>query len=171
MPRKGGNPLVGYTEKTPRTGVNDKLPEAFHNDIDAPYTRKREKHQHRLMIMMASNGKNHTEIAEALGASTATVSHVLRQPWAREKMQSFMKENAADNLRALLKGAAGPALERVVALSQSETVKPEVALAASRDILDRFMGKATQPTTVENVTPEKMSDEEIEKRLAELRQQ
>lgn len=168
MSRVGGNPLIGQTDKTTReNGVNVSLPNALHNDIDSGVTYKKEKISHRLIICAAAGGATNVEIAASLGLSLPTVSNVLRQPWARERMLQTMKDNADENIRDILKTAAIPALKQIIETSTDETVKAEVRLAASRDIVDRFLGKATQPLTHEEVSVDKLTDEELERRIAE----
>lgn len=170
MPKAGGNPLIGRLDRTPAQGVNIKLPDAFYNDIDPAkgQMHKRERPAHRLMIMMAANGATIKEIAEKLELSATNVSNVLRQPWAREKLQNFMKENAEESLQDILKGAAAPALKRIIAIA--ETSEDEaVKLRANQDITDRFLGKASQKVITEDVTPEKLSDEELERLIQQKR--
>jgi hypothetical protein len=177
MERHKGNPLIGSSIKTPsESRENANLSNGFHNDIGPKRTahkNQKEKPAHRLMIYLAAQGLDIVDIAERVNKTTMCVSTVLRQPWARAKIIAIQKENGEEDIRAILKNAAIPALKRVIAIAQGtveQGIEPQVALAASRDIVDRFLGKATQPLTTEVKKSDELTDAELAARIQEAEQ-
>ncbi len=156
---------IGHTDKTPRTnGVNAALPDAFHGDIDCRISLAKEKPAHRLVVYMTVAGKSIKEIADELGMSPAHVSTIIRQPWARTLMQSELKTAGRDELKTLLQGAATGALQTVISMATGEVpVRAETRFKACQDVLDRCMGKATQPVADVTKNLEKLSDDELER--------
>jgi predicted nuclease with TOPRIM domain len=102
-----------------------------------------EKPWHRLAILLAASGHTVTEIAEKLERSISHVSILLRQDWARERLTMELAIAGRDEITEILKSAGAKTLRRVIALS--ETAESEqVQLAASREVLDRLLGKPVQ---------------------------
>jgi hypothetical protein len=67
-----------------------------------------------------------------------------------------------------LKVSAMDAAQRLITIAESSE-NDETRRKANNDILDRVFGKANQSLTVENKTDAaKLSEQEIDKRLAEL---
>lgn len=163
-----GKHVAAGTRERRLDGVNAGLPGALHNDSDPQYYIKYERPLHRLVIYLAANGLTMKEIAAKTEQSTVAISNILRQPWARAKMIEVMKETGEENIRDLLKPAAKDALLQIIKISKNEDglVPAAVQLAASVNVVDRFLGKPTQPITTEEVAPEKLSDEELEARIA-----
>lgn len=166
MGKSGGNPDLPFVSRaTHHDGPNSKLPDAFHNDHEPVLLLKKETAKHRLCVFMAASGANHQEIAEAVGLQAAAVSNILRQPWARARIQAEIKHAGQDELRNLLSSAALPALERLIHLSESAT-KEDVKLRANNSILDRFLGKSVQPYADETKPSTELTDEELHARIA-----
>ena len=143
-------------------GVNSKLEDAFYNDRDPQYKLVSEKPKHRLMVYLAAQGKTNKEIGEQVGASPINVSNVLRQPWARERMQSEIRESGLDELQALLRGEAQASVLKLVELRDNADSEAVQAQCADK-LLDRFLGKPTQPIREEKTDLSKLSDEELER--------
>lgn len=165
-----GNPLLAATDKTPRSGVNVKLPEAFHNDIDPQITIKRENYRHRTMISLAEEGHTIKEIATIMEVSPINVSNVLRQPWARERMQFGIKQTLEQSLREMRDKVVKQSLENVVAIANNESgkIKVETQLAANVKLLDRFLGTPTQHIQqVISGDPSQLTDEQLARLAAE----
>lgn len=121
--------------------LNDPTPgqreDQYNQDVQS------EKPWHRLAIMLAASGHTVTEIANKLERTVCWVSILLRQPWARERLIHEINLAGRDEIETILKGAGAPALRKVIALSES-AASEQVALAASREVLDRLLGKAVQ---------------------------
>lgn len=145
-----GNPNLGQTDKASEyDGPNSEIPDAFANVREPQVYLKHENHRHRLIIMLAASGHNIKEIAEIVGYTTVTVSNVLRQPWAVARLTNEIRDGGRDALRKVIEGASMGALLSVIEISQNTALKAEIRLKANDSILDRFMGKASQPLTVE----------------------
>ena len=125
-------------------GVNSALEHALHNDLDPKYEIKRETTKHRVALFMASQGKGIGEIAERLGLSRMAVTNLLRQPWARERIVEEIQEAGVDELRKILAGEAKASITKLVELRDNAD-SAQVQLAAADKLLDRFLGKPTQP--------------------------
>lgn len=105
-------------------------------------TYKKERPEHRLMLWHRLQGRSIKETALLTGYTPQTVSNVCGQPWFQEAFCRLSSEMGKDSVQAFLQGEALPALERTVGLAnnaESEAVR----LAANKEILDRFLGKAT----------------------------
>jgi len=146
------------------------FPDALHADPTPPdygyaVEVQCEKPWHRIAIMLAGQGYTVTEISEKLERSIAHVSILLRQDWARKRLTDEMMKAGRDELETILKGAGSEALRRVITLSQNAESE-QVQLAASREVLDRLLGKPVQKLeTKQDVvfTNISQADEEIAK--------
>lgn len=130
-----------------------------------------EKPEHRIAIILKAQGFSHTEISKKLGYTIPWVSQILRQPWAREALLEEINKSGREAVGALLEGEAVNSVFRIVDLRDTSG-DDGVRLRASQDLLDRHLGKATQRVETKNesfVVTGEMKD--IEKRLAELREQ
>jgi len=113
------------------------------------------------MSELATEGYTNKEIAAAVGRSPVTVSHTLRQPWAREYMIRRMQQSANEEIKQLLESAAPRSIARVITLAE-EAQGSELGFKADKEILDRFLGRAVQPIANEPKDFEKLSDKELE---------
>lgn len=160
--RSRGYAGLGQTSKVRFvTGENASLDNAFYNDSDSRLVYKREKPIHRQFIEHAIQGYNNREIARLFSTTVVTVSNILRQPWAREYMQSRMKENTQDELAALLKSETLPSLKKLVSIRDADSTPAAVVASVSNSILDRVLGKAAQPILNTNVDLDKLDDNEL----------
>lgn len=126
------------------------------------YEVRNERVVHRRIQELAINGHTIKEIAAIVGREETCVSNLLRQPWAQEQMVTRMQQTANEEIKALLESAAPGAVQRIIALAE-EHPNTEIGFKADMAILDRFMGKPTQPITQETKDMEKMSDAELER--------
>lgn len=163
-----GNYNLGETSKDRSyDGELAELTDAFENDYDADITIKHENVRHRLCIYMALAGHTNLEIAERVGYEPQYVSKVLRQPWARKRMISETRKEGME-LRERLATEGLKALNNLVVLANDVTKKQEVQLAANKELLERWLGKASQPiVTIDGGKAQDLSDEELDKRIAE----
>lgn len=103
---------------------------------------KKESLRHRLILWATINGHKTGHIAALMNLCPRTVLTVQAQPWFKEAFLAITTEMGGDQFKATLEGEALPALQRVIELSktaESETVRA----AMNREILDRYLGKAT----------------------------
>jgi len=160
-----GNPNFGHTSKERRTnGDNSRLTDALFNDIEPGLVLQREKPVHRLIVELAQRGGTVQAIAAEVGMTQQHVSQVLRQPWARQRIVNGLKESIQNELKELLERSARPALERIVTLSESaEDLR--VKADANKYLVDRLLGKPSQPVEDRTVEPNKLSDDELNRRV------
>ena len=150
----------GY-EGTRANGENASRDEAFSGDLDPKYRIGRERPWHRTVINMSAAGYNNTEIAKAVGRSVSTVENTLRQPFAREYLIVEAKRTVQDEIRELLEGEVIPSLKALVAVRTNPEARSSDVINASNSILDRFLGKPTQPITTGAIETAEMSDAEL----------
>lgn len=135
---------------------------------------KRERAIHREMVAMSLQGYEGPEIAVMLGRHKNTVNRILASPRAQGIAVEAIAHNAQSDLRAMLESAGPAALTRVIEMASDADLKfkePKLFADLNQSIVDRLLGKATQPITTAAADPAKMTDEEQDRRLAELRAQ
>lgn len=160
---------IGDFEGTSKGTVGvDETPRELFNGREAAYTLKAERPEHRAIIMMKASAMNNKEIAAATGRSAVYVSYVVKQPWAQEQILREIESAGREPVVALLQGAVYEATERLIELSISAE-KEETRLKANQDIINRTMGMPNQSLTInQKVDATKMSEKDIDQRLAEL---
>lgn len=131
-----------------------------------------EKPEHRLMIMLKARGESNKTIAEALGYTDVHVRDVLKQPWARKRLMALIDESGRDGLEQLFSGAAADSVHVLIDIRDNVKASDSARLAASRELLDRHLGKPTQNVNVRGgKIKEPESIDEIDKELEQLRAQ
>lgn len=157
-----------------------------HNDRVAGVEVKREKGWHRTAAYLLNTGKTQIEVAEALDKTPQMISILTSQPWFRTLQAQIVSNEGGNEVMEIMKNAAGGATLRLVELASgkftyppdengrvlSVAVKPEIALASIKDILDRHLGKAPQHidyTEKKPVGDPKEQYEELQRKLSELR--
>ena len=143
---------VSSPEGTIRQGnnyINNDCGQPLPADVDALFGAtksylhyKRENFQHRLMLWYKLQGFTNKEVAQALGYHEVSVGQVTKQPWFQEAFCKLAAEMGKDACTTFLEGEVLPALQRTADMArngESEAVR----LAANRELLDRFLGKAT----------------------------
>lgn len=148
-------------------GVNSAMPDAFTNDHDTSTEIKHEKHRHRLAVFMAIGGATPGDIAAKLGFSPSYVSRILHQPWARARMIDNMREATQGELTKLLTTAGFQSLKNLIVIANDPMTKIEVRAKANQDIVDRWLGKATQPIVHAQAPPQELTEEELDQRINE----
>ncbi len=146
--RPGGG-LVQSQDGTAKPAAHKAVEPTTYADVDGLFqdsasyaTYKREKPEHRLMLWYRLNGHNVKETALAMGYTPQSVSQVCKQPWFREAFCRLSSEAGKDAVQTFLEGEVLPAVQRVVDLAHNGETDA-VKLAANRELLDRFLGKAT----------------------------
>lgn len=126
-----------------------------------------EKAEHRIIIMLKAQGKSNREIARVVGNTEAWISQVLRQPWARERLVEEITLAGRDSVNEILRGEVENTIFKLIEVRDTAT-KQSDAIAASKEILDRFLGKPTQHIKTEQVKGRAADMEGVERELQEL---
>ena len=99
-----------------------------------------EKSEHRAIILLKARGLTNAEIAKHTGYTEPWVSQITRQPWFQTRLISILNECGKEPLKEWLGAQLEPSLIRLVQLRDQCESLP-VALAATTNLLDRFLGK------------------------------
>jgi wyosine [tRNA(Phe)-imidazoG37] synthetase (radical SAM superfamily) len=125
-----------------------------------------------MMIYLHAQGASIRDIAKHTGYDYVYVSQVMRQPWARSRLLSILKDTCQDAVKHFLTHEVAPSLEVLREVRDSTTASAQAKIAASNSILDRALGKPTvtveSASTIRNV-PADM--QRIEADLAAVRSQ
>ena len=144
--------------------VNSKTidrPAPLWNDMEPHNVLQHEKLRHRAVIEHSLAGLLPKEIAKLLRITEQTVHNTLRQPWAREHVMTEMKKSARDRIAALIEAEVAPAFGRIVDLSKN-AVSEQVKANMNAEIVNRYLGKATQPIhTSDGKNLDDCTDEEL----------
>lgn len=166
--RAEGTPATNLESLAVSAVEDDSAPRELFNGRKPLYTLKAEKPEHRAIIMMKASAMTHKEIAAATGLTAQAVMYIVKQPWAQEQILREIEQAGREPVIQLLKVSAMDAAQRLITIAESSE-NDETRRKANNDILDRVFGKANQSLTVENKTDAaKLSEQEIDKRLAEL---
>jgi hypothetical protein len=151
---------LGHKNLRHRNGVLATVPDALHNDSDSVREVLQEKPIHRHWVDLSLQGYTPTEIAKMTGHSMQWVSQVLKQPFARQYFINQSKKTVNEEIKALLEQEAIPSLKMLKNV-RDNAPKASDRVAASRELLDRFLGKSTQPISNNVKPPSEMSDDEL----------
>lgn len=165
LPRGGDNVVLVQMPEV-RTST-----EGYHNPRDPIVSIQTERPEHRNVLLLKMQGHSNVEIANLTGYTPVHIATIVKQDWAQEFMARHQNRVGIKKVEMLLDGAVGKAVERLITECDSEAEKSTAMsrIAAARELLDRKFGKAAQPILsgrLSDVT--KMSDGEIDARLAEL---
>jgi hypothetical protein len=142
-------------------GLNSKLDDALFNSVDADHFISHEKAWHRRAVDMAIQGFKVAEIAKHLGYSRGQVGTVLSQPWAQQRMIEKSTKSVQDEMREFLEAEVMPSLRLVKELRDDTKLKAEVRSRQAEILLERFLGKPTQPITTNAKEVSQMSPSEL----------
>lgn len=163
------------------SGLNskpDRPVEPLHNAREPYIDYQREQARHRAVVEMKATGQwTNIQIAQQLNYTAVTVSNVLRQPWAQELLVKLMREQGNSEREIVYEMLEGLTIEAVnkqrdlLSLPiEGEEGCPEIVRKTSNDILNRVYGTPTQHLeTHRGQDLDSLSDEELAKRLSELR--
>lgn len=118
-------------------------PDRLQGDRVPETTIMTERPVHRMMIYLNAQGASPKEIANQTGYSYASVTQLLRQPWARQRLLQILKETGQDAVKHFLTNEISPSLEVLRAVRDDGTEKGATRVIAADKILDRALGKAT----------------------------
>lgn len=158
----------GQQERKRADGVNTTITGGLIGDLDPVRYAKRETPVHRTMVNMAAAGYTNREIAAFTGYNKTTVATAIKQPHAREYLINEAKKTVQDELRTLLESQALPSIQKLVQVRDNEKSKGSDVIAASNSILDRFLGKPTQPIVTDAKPVEQMTEDELKSRTNAL---
>lgn len=117
--------------------------DALHGDRVPDTTIQTERPIHRMMIYLHAMGASIRDIAKQTGYSYASVSQILRQPWARQRLIQILNECGRDQVKHFLSNEIAPSLEVLREVRDDVSTAPNVRVIAADKILDRALGKAT----------------------------
>jgi hypothetical protein len=150
-------------------GFKLETPDGLYNPSKVWSARRAERPWHRLASEMAAAGYSNKEIAIATERTQSAVGDVLSQPYAQERIAKSARMNATEELKTILNEQATLSLKRIIALAQpSESTPAPTQLAANQEILNRLLGRPTQPILNEVKDPTKLTTEELERRVSSL---
>lgn len=150
--------------------LNENMEDAFYGDTTREAEIKHEKPKHRLAVFMAIHGATNVEIAEHLGLTPVHVGDILKQPWARARLIKETRD-IATGLKAKLEKEGMRSLNNVIEMANSAATKQEVKLKANIEIIEHWIGKAPATVTHFQGKSEELTDEELDKRIAERQAQ
>ena len=147
-------------------------PDRLHGDEVGETTILKEKPIHRAMIYLHASGCTYKEIAEQCDVAYATVVNLFKQPWAKDRLTSILRELGTDQVRHFLTCEVSPSLEVLREIRDDRSKLASSRIAAANSILDRALGKPTVHVETDNTNrsiPTDMS--KIDAELSALRKQ
>lgn len=148
--------------------VNDSVPNQDYTERSpANSLRKRESLACRSAALMRANGYTAQEIAEALNRTVTGIYALLQQPWARQRMLEAIHARHSNAL-AMLEAEVANNINFLAQLRDDDEQPAAARRAAASDLLDRYLGKATQVVSLER-RDVPASVEDAERRLAVLK--
>ena len=109
-----------------------------------------EKPEHRLILYLKLNGMSNKQIAKLTGYTVVWVRQIVRQPWFQKKFTEEAKTAGIDAVEKLLQGEVLESVEVIRDLRDDRALAGSTRLAASRELLDRYLGKPTQKVVTDN---------------------
>ena len=122
----------------------------------------------RLMQKLRVDGLEISEIAKICEKPESTVRSVLSQPWAQMRMVRMIDKIRAEEVRKFVAEEVMPSLQVIKEIRDDKLAPPAVRKAAAESLVDRLLGKATQPFAQENIEPEKLSFRELASRVEDI---
>jgi len=148
-------------------GENAEIDDGLHGDTDSYREVISEKPVHRVMADMAVAGYRPCEIARSTGFSAQWVSTILKQKFVRERMVKEIKKNVQAEMKEFLEQEVMPSLKMLTTVRDDPKARKSDVLTATNSLLDRFLGKPTQPISPNVKPPCEQSDEELREQVAQ----
>jgi len=130
-----------------------------------------EKGEHRLLLWLKAKGASNREIARESGYTEPWLSQLFRQPWAQAQLVEMLREAGADEVGAIIKGAAADSVFTLIELRDDSDMPGAVRKGAADSLLDRYLGKPHQSVEVRSEAKAIESVDDLNKELAELEQE
>ena len=143
-------------------------PDALYNDKMSDVRLKREKPEHRIIVLLKAQGYSNREIAEKMEMTSVAVGYILRQPWTRERLVAEINSAGRDAVNELLKGAVADAVMTLIDVNQSG--KPSERVTAANSLLDRYYGKPVARVETDNTHHFETVDE-LDRQIKSLEEQ
>jgi len=146
MPIDTDNPQCYESSPLSRSVVAEEYGSAEHrlfNDRKPNLAILHEKPEHRTMVFLKVEGLSNSEIARITGYTDSWVSQILRQPWARKMVVDELSRAGRNAAEELIQSAVVDSILKVIDIRDTAD-KKETQLAASKELLDRGLGKAVQ---------------------------
>lgn len=137
-------------------------PDSLHGTRMPHYALKREKFEHRMVIFLKAQGLSNKEIAEKTGYTPVSVSNIVRQPWAQQRILEEMNSAGRDQVQTMLQGAAVDAVQRLISEMDNPEARASERIQAADKLLDRLYGKPNQPIT-QRTDLQNLSDDDLAK--------
>ncbi len=149
--------LIVHTEATAETLFNQR---------SAAYELQAERPEHRAMVLLKAQGFSNMEIAAKMGVSSSTVATAVKQPWAVKMILEELTKCGREEIVAMFQVAKTEVAQNMIdmATGKKENVPAAVQKAACDSVIDRLLGKATQPIDhhySKDDLDKKVSDEEL----------
>jgi len=136
------------------------------NDTGSQYEILAEKPEHRLVIILKSQGYSNTEIATYTGYQRVHINAILRQPWARARLLDILQGKEQDPAEVLLRASVLDNITTLIQVRDDEGSGAQARIAASNSLLDRYLGKPLQ--RVEAASKHTLDVSSIDAELAKL---
>lgn len=133
------------------------------NPSNPAYTLKRERPEHRIIVMLKAQGYTNVEIARQIGWTTPGIANIVKQSWARELILKEITKAGRNQVEAVLQGEALNSVLKLIDIRDDEEVAAEVQRKAANDLLDRMYGKPNTPVTHIDGNVKTLSDAQLSK--------
>jgi hypothetical protein len=136
-------------------------PDRLAGDVTIPYVQLKEKPWHRVLVYLAAQGLSARKQCENFGGefhedtnqyisgsgnhAYGTIANINRQPWFKAKVVAALRDAGGDEIAAILESEVVPSLVRLRELRDNTATPASVQLSATKEFLDRFLGKSAQP--------------------------
>lgn len=131
--------------------------------------------EQRLIVYLKAQGHSYESIAEKTGYKIDEIREILNQPWAKQRLIKEITQEGDDAVSILVAGTAADCVLTLIELRDDKKAPAAVRMAACRELLDRFRGKApvgdngshlrkkNLPTTLEELDSQIAALEEVER--------
>lgn len=131
------------------------------NPCKPGYLLKRERPEHRIIVMLKCQGMSYREIAAKIGWSAAGVSNVCRQPWAQDVILTYLTRQGLQAVELLLSSETINNINKLIEIRDADTSPIAEQAKAANSLLDRTYGKPNQPITHREESAESVPDAEL----------
>lgn len=161
----------------PECEIRDNRTDGLSGVPPPPLELKKENSNHRIMLYLAAQGFNCSEIAGITDYSPQQVSTVMRQEWFQQQLARLLEESGKPVIDQLLQSEAKNSLNVLLELRDNKNTPSNTRAQCAFNILDRVLGKPTQKTESVNhnfnrtstMTMEQLEVEEARLAAEELR--
>jgi len=102
---------------------------------------KREKPEHREMLLLKLQGYTNIEIARMMGVQPVTVGYVMRQPWARLRLIQMIQERGLVGVDNLLRSEVVPSILTLAEVRDDPDARKGDRVTAARVLMEQWLGK------------------------------